>query len=148
MRIIIGGLLLFITTGLLGQTTEWEKCGLNDSATLNQYEAKYFNAVFKDRKADFDFTGKIIAYYTGSSGTTKSKKSNYFRHLKYANNGEDKTIHDWQAGGTQLLILTEEEKAISGGYDVILVFWSKILKQDKSRARLIKRLKNTLPNKT
>ncbi len=95
-------------TGLLGQTIELEKCGLNDSSELNQYESDYFNVVFKDRKGDFDFKGKTVAYYTGSSGTTKSNKSNYFHGLKNGNNG-DNIVHEWQAGGTQLLILTKEE---------------------------------------
>ena len=141
MKIFISGLIIFFSAGLFGQTTEWQKCGLNDNSTLNEYEVKYFNEVFLDKKGDFDFTGKSIDYFSGSSGTTKSKKSNYFRHLKNANNGEDKSIHEWQAGGTQLLILTEEEKEIANGYDAILVIWSKLLKQGKSRSRLVKRLK-------
>jgi len=141
MKIFISGLLLFFVTGLFGQTTEWKKCGIDDSPTLNEYEAKYFNEVFQDRKGNFDFTGKSIAYFSGSSGTKKAKKSDYFRHLKHANNGKDQTIHDWQAGGTQLLILTDEEKEISSEYDAILVFWSKLLKKGKSRKRLVKRLK-------
>ena len=57
-------------------------------------------------------------------------------------------MHTWQANGTQLLILTDEEKNLSGGYDVILVSWSKLQKQGKGRMKLVKRLKNTLPSKT
>lgn len=141
MKTFISGLIILFSTGLFGQTTEWQKCGLNDKSTLNKYEVKYFNEVFLDKKNDFDFTGKSIAYYDGPSGTKKSNKSDYFRHLKYANNSENRTIHEWQAGGTQLLILTNEEKEISGGYDVILVSWSKLLKQGKARRKLVKRLK-------
>ncbi|OFY90553.1 MAG: hypothetical protein A3K10_10245 [Bacteroidetes bacterium RIFCSPLOWO2_12_FULL_31_6] len=143
---IFGILLIFFITTLFGQTTEWNKCGLDNLSSLNDFEVLYFNEVFQNRKGDFDFNGKTVAYYTGSSGTTISKKSYYFNGLKNGNNG-DKDIHLWQAGGTQLLILNEKEKKLSGGYDVILVSWSKLLKNGKSRKRLVKRLKNNLPNK-
>ena len=147
MKNILSILIVLSATGLFGQTSEWEKCGLNNNPELNEYEAKYFNEVFKERKGSFNFTGKTIAYYSGSLGTTKSEKSNYFRCLKNAINNEDRTIHEWQAGGTQLLVLTKEEKEISGGYDAILVSWSKLLKRGKSRNKLVKKLKNKLPNK-
>jgi hypothetical protein len=143
MKILVSILfILFQASNLLGQISEIEKCGLDDEPEINNYEAKYFNEVFEVKKDDFDFTGKVIAFYTGSSGTTKSTKSDYFNRLKPNNNG-DKDIHTWQAGGTQLLILTNEEIVISGGYDAILVSWSKLHKQGKARTKLVKRLKNT-----
>lgn len=146
MKILFIGILLAVTTGLLSQTDEWEKCGLNDSSQLNKYEAEYFNEVFKNERADFDFSEKKIAYYTGSLGTTPSAKSAYFNALQRTNTETDETVHAWQANGTQLLILTDEEKALSGGYDAILVSWSKLLKEGKSRAQLVENLKNELPN--
>jgi len=140
-------LVLFQAGIIFGQKSEVQKCGLNNEPNITKNEAKYFNEVFKDKRGEFDFTEKVIAFFTGSSGTTKSNKSNYFNRLKNENNGEN-DIHAWQAKGTQLLILTDKEKEISGGYDVILVSWSKFLKEGKSRNKLVKRLKNTLLNKT
>ncbi|NMM48902.1 hypothetical protein [Marinigracilibium pacificum] len=134
-------IVLFQANMLFGQVSEVDKCGLEDNAHLNSYEAKYFNEVFKDRKGEFDFSRKVIAFFTGSSGTTMSVKSNYFKSLKNSNNS-DKDVHAWQAHGTQLLILSSEEKNLSGGYDAILVSRSKLLKQGKSRTKLVKRLKN------
>ena len=40
----------------------------------------------------------------------------------------------------QLIILTEEEKQKSGGYDAIIVSWSKILVSGKRKERLIKKI--------
>lgn len=142
------GILLLSTNGLFAQISEVEKCGLDDSAQLNQFEAGYFNEVFKEEKADFDFSGKVVAFYTGSSGTTASTKSNYFKVLSRSEEREDQSIHEWQAGGTQLLILTHAEKEASGGYDAILISWSKLLKEGKSREKLINELKNRPADKT
>ncbi len=147
LKALINILLLLFSCGLLAQTDQWKKCGLDDGASLNQYEAEYFNEVFQDRRGDFNFTGKKIAYFTGSLGKSNSNKSTYFNNLKYANNGKDKTIHEWQSGGTQFIILTHEEKEKSGGFDAILVSWSKLLIHGKSRARLIKKLKKNNPKK-
>ncbi|MEX1191560.1 MAG: hypothetical protein WEA99_06265 [Brumimicrobium sp.] len=134
-------LILFMSASLFAQTTELEKCGIDDHSTLNEFEAEYFNEVFLDRRGDFDFTDKKVAYFAGSSGFTKSDKSNYFNTVK-SSNSED--IHEWQASGTQLLLLTEKEKEFSGGYDVILVSWSKLLMNQKQRKKLIRKLNNKL----
>ncbi len=136
--------MLFQASILFGQISEVQKCGLDDDPNLNDTEAKYFNEVFKDKRGDFDFSEKRIAFYRGSAGTTLSSKSNYFYRFKNGNS-EREDVHAWQAGGTQLLILTNEEKELSGGYDAILVSWSKIRKEGKSRNRLVKKLKNMLP---
>ena len=140
MKYLIISILLFVTSICNSQITEWEKSGLDDSPKLNDVESKYFNEVFEHKKGEFDFTNSYVAFYTGSSGTTKSKKSSYFYNLQNSNNGGSDNMHLWMAGGTQILILDKKEKEKSGGYDVILVSWSKLLKQKKSRKRLIKRL--------
>ena len=145
MKILISLIIiLFQANMLFRQISELEKCGLDNNAMLNSYEAAYFNDVFKERKEDFNFSGKVIAFYTGSSGTTMSTKSRYFNSVK---NSNQKDVHAWQAGGTQLLILDNEEKNLSGGYDAILVLWSKLPKRGKSRTRLVKRLKNKASHK-
>jgi len=145
--LLISIYILFQTNILFGQVSEIRKCGLDNNAILNSYEAKYFNEVFEDKKDKFDFSGKVIAFFIGPSGTTMSVKSYYFEGLKNSSN-IDQDVHTWQANGTQLLILTDEEKKLSGGYDAILVSWSKLSKQGKSRAKLVKRLKDTLPNRS
>jgi len=145
MKALLYLVLMLCAGALFGQTSESSKCGLDDKATLNDFEAKYFNEVFQKRRKEFDFTGKNVGYFSGTSGNSKSTKSYYFRYLKNGNNG-DMDVHRWNAGGTQLLVLTEQEKQISGGYDVILVSWSKLLKTGKTRAKLVKKLRGKLPN--
>ncbi len=137
--------LIFYSNILFSQLSEVENCGLNDSPELTIIEANYFNEVFEEKRGEFDFKNKKIAFYEGSSGTVRSNKFDYFRKLK--NSNRDKDVHYWQAGGTQLLILSEEEKERSGGYDVILVSWSKLYKQGKGRSKLVKRLNKTTSKK-
>ena len=140
MKTLITTAFIFIQSIVLfAQVSEVEKCGLDSSPTLNTFEANCFNEVYQDRKGEFDFSGKVIAFYKGSAGTTTSSKSDYFYFIK--NSGRpDTEVHQWQARGTQLLILTEEEKLCSGGFDAILVSWSKLQKEGRSRKKLVKRL--------
>ncbi|MCI5058422.1 MAG: hypothetical protein MRY83_20085 [Flavobacteriales bacterium] len=140
-----GAFFILISTGIYGQIDQVSKCGLNDEAHLNSFEVMYFNQVFDSKRKDFSFENKKIGYFTGSSGTTKSSKLEYFAALKTGNNG-DRDLHTWQAKGTQLLVLDHQEKELSGGYDAILVSWSKFSKEGKSRMKLVKDLKGTLPN--
>ena len=43
----------------------------------------------------------------------------------------------------QLLILNEDEKLKSGGYDAFVIAWSKILVSNKQKGRLIEKIKET-----
>lgn len=146
MKATLTGLFIIVSYWLYGQPISSQNCGLDDNPILNDYEAAYFNDVFKSSKGDFDFRGKMVGFYKGPSGNTRSTKSDYFSGLD-GGNGAENNRHLWQAGGTQLLMLTDEEKELSGGYDVILVSWSKLRKEGKSRMKLVRRLKGTLPGK-
>lgn len=138
MKKVLALLLTGLSLNLSAQLSEWEKCGLDDSITLNQYEEGYFNEAFADRRGDFDFTGKKVAFFYGSSGTVPTTKANYFGGIKDSNDKDN--YHTWFANGTQLVILTPEEKKLSGGYDAILISWSKIEVEGKRRAKLVKEL--------
>jgi len=135
--------LLFSFAGFC-QISKVQECGLDEFATLNKAEASYFNEVFIDRRGDFDFNDKVIAYFTGSSGKVISSKSAYFHTVKRPQNNVD-DVHAWQAESTQLVFLSDEEKAQAGGYDAILVFWSMIQVEGKRQAKLIKKLKEHPP---
>ncbi len=135
-------LIAHFSNSAVAQISEWKKCGLDDAPLLSKVESEYFNEVFSDRKINCDFTKKTVAFFTGTSGNTKSTKSSYFNRLKPPNQAQGQSIHKWLAGGTQVLILTEKEKRDASGYDIIMISWSKFLKQGKSRTRLIRKLKN------
>jgi len=141
--ITLSCILLFSICGY-GQTSKVDECGLDDLSTLNKFEAAYFNEVFDKRTQKFDFDGKVVAYFTGSSGKTIGSKSGYFNNVRNGESGVE-DVHIWQAESTQILILSESEKALSGGYDVIIVYWSMISVDGKRKAKLIKKLKKYPP---
>lgn len=62
MKAIVTILILFITSSLFAQTTEWKKCGLDNNPTLNEFEAKYFNEVFFERRGEFDLQIRKLCF--------------------------------------------------------------------------------------
>jgi len=103
----------------------YDKMGIDNSAYLNDYEAGYFNEIFKDRGSDF--TGKKVFFF-GPGGLVFSNKQKFFRNLKENNY----VVH------SDLYIFDESEKEESGGYDIVIVYWSKRNYLSKD---LVKRIK-------
>jgi hypothetical protein len=123
---------LFFNMYLFGQALKFEDIskeildhlddmGISTSSLLNSYESEYFNIIFKNARNTFDFKDKKVGFITGSSGKTQSNKKQYFDlerdrfHRKYT-----------PSGGT-LYIFNEVQKEESGGYDAVIVYWSKVL---------------------
>lgn len=139
------GILIILVSFVLNtfsQINEIEKCGLDDKDLLNEFEGKYFNEVFADRKGSFDFSGKRVAFLRGSSGRVSSNKLNFFKTVKTQNPNDVKNVHTWNANGTQLIILTEEERVLCGGFDVILISWSKMANPRDKIIKLISKGKD------
>lgn len=116
-----------------------ENCGLDKNPYLNSDESEFLNKNFSDlslayhtgKKAkNYDFTGKKMIFVTGSSGKTIKTKIDYFNSVKEYKKQDDKIV-------TTLLILTPEEKELSGGYDGILTFWVKVL---PNKRKIIRKL--------
>ncbi len=120
----------------LGQEIVIDSCGLDSSTTLNKYEVKYFNQYLEKQRSrsTFDFQDKKVGFAHGNFGKGLISKKEYFNMWgkDYFENGSHVV--------NQLIILTEEEKQQSGGYDAIIVSWSKILVSGKRKERLIKKL--------
>ena len=55
-----------------------EEMGKDTFSLLNDCESKYMNYNFQEKKGLFDFKGKKIAFFKGSSGTVKWTKKEYF----------------------------------------------------------------------
>lgn len=109
-----------------------DKIGVNDSTLLNSYESVFLNEVFKDSLKMFDFTGKRIAFFKG--GSAESSKKDYFNmHKKHLSNENS------PCDNGNLYIFDEAEKKESGGYDAVIVYWSKFVVPKK---KLVKRLKS------
>lgn len=120
-----------------GQQVLIDSCGTNDSPSLNSHEVQYFNKSLENQRnqSGFDFRNKKIGFAYGNFGKGIISKKEYF----------DKWGRDYYRSGHGvvdiLLVLTNEEKLKSGGYDAIVVSWSKTGIYGKHRDKLIEKLK-------
>jgi len=108
------------------------KMGIDNSLSLNSDESDYFNVIFEKTRKDFDFTDKKIGFITGSNGKTKSSKARYFSLEK------DRFYRNYTPNGGTLYVFDTVQKEASGGYDAVIVYWSKVL---VSENEAVKRLK-------
>jgi hypothetical protein len=106
-----------------------DKMGVDNSLLLNSCESAYLNVIFKDSLKGFDFTNKKIGFIKAGS---KRDKADYF-------NGErERFYRNTTTTNGNLYILDTTQKAESGGYDAVIVYWSKRLIPIND---LVKRLK-------
>lgn len=95
--------------------------GNDTNPILTDLEAAFFNYKFSDKKKGFDFKGKKIGFCIGNNGARIWSKKDYF------NNFKDRVSHNYSGSQDELLVLNEKQTNESGGYDAVLVSWSKIL---------------------
>ena len=120
--------MLLFCTNLFGQVQSFNdipvemlnrlnKMGIDNSSLLNEFESAYLNYIFKKEKGEIDFTGKRVAFiYSGANSCKKEyfdKERKRLRHHQTPNRG-------------MLYILNETQKSESGGYDMVVLYWSKI----------------------
>ena len=115
------------------QRKQLDKIGVDDSTLLNSYESDFLNEVFKDSLKDFDFTWKKIGFFKG--GNTESSKTDYFNmHKKHFSDEKSPCDNGY------LYIFDEAAKKETGGYDAIIVYWTKfVVPKEKILKRLTKR---------
>jgi len=112
--------------------------GLNDNPILTELESRYFKAEFKEREANYEFDNVKIGFFYGNNGARVQTKKEYFDLVK-------NRLGNCSSASNDLVIeLTNEEKEESGGYDLIIVSWSKIIPTEKGKKRMIKELKNKI----
>lgn len=128
---------VFATQICLGQEIKIDSCGIDNSIGLNQYEVQYFNQVLENqrKRSDFDFSGKLIGFTYGNFGKGLHSKREYFDKWGKEYFRKNSNVSN------QLFVLTEEEKYNSGGYDAIIVSWSKIMLSSKDKNKIIRKLK-------
>ncbi|MCT4623877.1 MAG: hypothetical protein N4A46_09670 [Schleiferiaceae bacterium] len=102
-------ILFFCITVLFTQQTTAQK--------LNDTEAELLNNHFESQRDDFDFKGKQVGFFLK---TNPWKKEDFFTDL-VKRNEENQTMVN------QFIPLTREQKAKSGGYDVFVYSWSKVV---------------------
>jgi hypothetical protein len=111
-------ILLFKLSGLVLFGQQVDSCGMDNSPFLNNYEAEYFNKIFENKRMDFDFKEKKVGFFFGPNGQHLGCKLKYFNEVKEHINPQNYFVK-----------LSESEKQDSGGYEVIVVTWSKIYKK-------------------
>jgi len=127
-------LLINLTTVTKGQAINIDSCGLDNSGVLTKWEIEYFKTSIRTLQS-LDLENKMFAFAYGNFGRTVINKNDYFEKW-----GRD--YYNRNSGVSNILLkLTEEEKILSGGYDYIVVSWSKTLPAGKSRKKLIERVK-------
>ena len=107
--------------------------GINDNLLLTELEGKYFNALYKIDEKELNISGKKVAFFTGSLGKTKSSKRMYFMVER------DRLRFNHSPNAGTLYIFDTAQKNESGGYDAVIVYWSKKLIPIKD---VIKRLRD------
>jgi hypothetical protein len=110
-----------------------DSCGLDDKSRPSTYEVNYFNQTFS--RDSFNFADKKIAFTYGNFGKTIVSKKKYF--IDY--------VKPWVKNGGHpsqfLLVLTTDEKIKSGGFDAIIVVWSKVLVNQGHKQKILRRLR-------
>jgi hypothetical protein len=135
-KIGIWTLLVFIFDVSLLHSQIIDSCGIDSVSILNNYESEYLNNYFEEQRDTFNFVNKKIVFVTGSSGSKIGNKKEYFDSIKRWKKEHNSRI------STSLIILSNEEKKKSGGFDAIIIYWVKIF-TDGRKNKIIKQLKNS-----
>lgn len=132
-------LILLISLYSLTKAQNLDSLGVNDNYILNNEEAKYLNKSVGTQLGAFDFKNKKVIFSEGNIARLINK-SDYFERLvkPYLMDGKDMVNY--------LVILTDEEKQDSGGFDAIIVAWSKIGLTNKRKRTIIKKMNKTVYN--
>lgn len=117
-----------------GQSFKIDSCIVDTSRKLNKYEINYFRENIRRLKLQ-DISDKNFAFTYGNFGKTVINKKEYFERwgIDYYN----RNIEIFNI----LIELTSKEKQQSGGFDYIIVSWSKMLPAGKSRKKLIEKVR-------
>ena len=108
--------------------------GKDTLTTLNECESKCLNYKFQKRRGTFDFSGKKVVFFTGSTGQSRTSKDWYFDQLRRHVN-----IYGYislENADVQLVFFSQEEKEQTG-CDVAIFIASKM---PISKKNAIKRL--------
>jgi hypothetical protein len=93
-----------------------DKMGVDNLPLLNCYESTYLNVIFKDSLKEFDFKGKQVGFIRNGG---KGKNQYFDMHKKYI---ADKNS---PCDDGVLYFFDATQKEESGGYDAVIVYWSK-----------------------
>jgi len=132
MKKIVTIILMLISINIFGQNLS--ECGIDNNPKLTQTESEFLTEYMnEEQRKNFDLTNKKVIFITGNSAQQLGTKSEYFDKIK-----------EWSKNGnkiaTWIVELNENERKISGGYDVIITYWVKILTK-KRKKKIITEIK-------
>jgi hypothetical protein len=133
MRPILIIIFSTLTIVVKGQSIKIDSCGLDNKSVLTNWEIEYFKQSIKTLKS-IDLENKMLAFAHGNFGSNVISKKDYFE--KWGREYYTRNI----VVSNILIKLTEEEKLLSGGYEYIIISWSKILPAGKNRKKLIEKV--------
>jgi hypothetical protein len=130
--------LLFILTlwqiSLFGQLVD--SLGIGDNKYLNRQESLLLSQELKDHTKTFDFTNKKLAFIGGTTGNIIWTKEDYFDIYVKPRIARKEKFHP------VLIILTKEERRISGDYDALILMPVQTF-SNKQKLKILKDLKTT-----
>ncbi|PIY15938.1 MAG: hypothetical protein COZ16_02140 [Flavobacteriaceae bacterium CG_4_10_14_3_um_filter_31_253] len=110
------------------------ECGMDDNPIFTLKESIFLTHYLDGKQLkNHDYTKSKAIFITGTNGNKLGTKSDYFNQIKeWDENGEK--IATW------IIELNENEQMISGGYDIIITYWVKVLSK-KRKNKIIKSMK-------
>lgn len=126
-------LVVLILLSCASTAQEPDSIGVNNSAKLNLHESQLLESLLKNSGIEYDLTLKKAAFIASSSASQFETKSHFFQHsiLPWTLKGDSPSI--------SMVTLTEDEKQLSGGYDVLVLGWVVILTKGR-RKQIVKEL--------
>ncbi len=125
------GYLLFIvvwTNILFGQ--EVDSLGVNNDPLLNVYESSFLESQFDNETLELN--DKRIVFYKSLSGI-QSKQVFFSDSREHILNGHKIPL--------QIIELSNKEKTETGGFDAIVVSWSKFQLTPKMKEKIVEKIK-------
>ena len=120
-NLLIVNLLLFANLTICQNL---DRLGLNDNSLLNSHKSTFLNEQLEKQcqRAEFDFSAKQIGFATGHGPKNYDilTKSEFFKEAKAFYNSTNSHLSN-----LILVVFTEQEKQESGGYEAVVVSWSR-----------------------
>lgn len=129
--------LLLCLFAIHGYSQRLEELGKDNHPTLTAEESQFLMTfISNEQLLGVDLTGKKVIFVTAPGGSQLGNKTAYFEEIKKYQQ-ENRRI------ATSIVELDDKEKGLSGGYDVIITYWVKIL-TNKSKKKLLRQVNNPI----
>lgn len=113
--------------------TKLDSMGIDDNYILNKYEVEYFNVKFEKERGNFNFSNKKVAFFNSPGGSVMTDKVDYFILEK------DRLSRSYTSNFASLIIFNKQQKEKNGGYDAVVYYWSKILRDANFYMKVLKK---------